>query len=144
MALEISEVRRRVRGAIESARRTAQERRVRNDRAAADYADFLRDRAVPAFQTVAAALVAEGQRFHVHTPAGSVRLAAEASAEDFIELTLDTTTDPPAVLARINRGRGRRLVTAERHLNDAAAVDQLTDEDVVSLLIAELPAFIER
>ena len=52
--MEVSEIRRQVRAAIESARREARERRVRTDRAALEYQDFLRDRAVPVFQTVAA------------------------------------------------------------------------------------------
>ena len=100
--MEVSEVRRRVRAAIESARREAQERRVRSDRAALEYQDFLRDRAVPLFQTVASALVAEGYRFKVFTPADSVRLASETSGNDFIE------TDSRPKLARI-----ARRVTAE-------------------------------
>jgi len=144
MALEVSDVRRRVRGVIDAARKAAQQRRAMSDRAAAAYEEFLRDRAVPVFQTVAAALVAEGHRFTVHTPAGAVRLAAESSSEDFIELTLDTATDPPTVLARTSRGRGRRQITAERPVSETASVDQITDEDVLSLLMAELPAFVER
>lgn len=144
MAIEVSEVRRRLRGVIESARRTAQERRVRHDRASAEYEDFLRDRAVPMFHTVASALVAEGHRFKVHTPVGSVRLASDLSPEDFIELTLDTTSDPPTVVGRISRGRGRRLVTAEHRLREDAPMEEITDEDVLSFLMREVVPFVER
>lgn len=144
MAIDVPDVRRRLRGVIESARKTAQERRVRHDRAAADYEDFLRDRAVPTFHTVASALVAEGHRFKVHTPAGSVRLASELSPEDFIELTLDTTSDRPVVVGRINRGRGRRLVTADRPVREDVSIAEISDEDVLSFLMREIVPFVER
>jgi hypothetical protein len=144
MAIEVSDVRRRVRGVIESARKRAQERRALADRAAHEFEDFLRDRAVPMFQTVAAALVAEGHRFKVHTPAGSVRLASDANAEDFIDIALDTTADPPAVVGRTSRGRGRRLITAERPVREDVPVGQLTEEDVLSFLLTELTPFVER
>ena len=142
--MEVSDIRRRVRAAIEGARRTAQERRGRADQAARDYQQFLQDRAVPVFQTVASALVAEGYRFKVFTPADAVRLASESSGEDFIELSLDATVDPPVVLGRTSRGRGRRLVTTERALNDGSSIAALSEDDVLSYVIAELSPLLER
>jgi hypothetical protein len=142
--MEVSEVRRRVRAAIESARRNAQERRVRSDRASLEYQDFLRDRAVPLFQTVASALVAEGYRFKVFTPADSVRLASETSGNDFIELTLDAAADPPTVSGRTSRGRGSRLVDSERPVKEGKAVADLSDEDVLGFLMEEIVGFVER
>jgi hypothetical protein len=142
--MEVSEVRRRVRAAIESARRQAKERRVRNDRAALEYQDFLRDRAVPLFQTVASALVAEGYRFKVFTPADSVRLASETSGNDFIELTLDATADPPTVVGRTSRGRGSRLVDSERPINQHKGIADLSDEDVIVFLAEEIAGLVER
>jgi hypothetical protein len=142
--MEISEVRRRVRAAIESARRNAQERRVRTDRAAVEFQDFLRDRAVPLFQTVAAALIAEGHRFKVFTPADSVRLAAESSGNDFVELSLDTSVDPPTVVGRTSRGRGSRMVSAERPIKENVGIADLSDEDVVTFLMEAVAALIER
>lgn len=144
MSIEVSEVRRRVRSAIESARRQAQERRVRADQAARDYEEFLRDRAAPVFHVFASALVAEGHRFSVFTPAGAVRLASESSAEDFIEIAMETGADPPAVIGRVSRGRGRRMVTAERPIRNGAAIGQLTEEDVLTFLAAEIEPFVER
>ena len=47
--MEISEVRRRVRGAIEGARQQAAARRARADAAASEYEPFLAERAVPMF-----------------------------------------------------------------------------------------------
>jgi len=142
--MEVSEIRRQVRAAIESARREARERRVRTDRAALEYQDFLRERAVPLFQTVAAALVAEGYRFKVFTPADSVRLASDTSSTDFIELSLDTAADPPAVIGRISRGRGSRLVDRERPVKDGTPILELSDEDVLAFLMTEIAGLLER
>jgi hypothetical protein len=142
--MDIPEVRRRLRAAIEGARREAAERRARTDAAVRDYDQFLEQRAVPVFQAFASALNGEGFRFQVSTPAGSVRLASESAKDDFIELELDTTADPPEVMGRVNRGRGRRLVTSERPIRDGAAVAALTDDDVLSFLLREIPPFVER
>lgn len=144
MTLDVSDVRRRVRAAIESARREAQERRARADQAARDYEEFLRDRAVPVFHVFASALVAEGHRFKVFTPAGSVRLALESSSEDFIEVVKDDGSDPPAVVGRVSRGRGRRLVTSERPVREGTPIAQVTDEDVLTFLIREVEPFVSR
>jgi hypothetical protein len=142
--MEVPEVRRRLRIAIESARRLAQERRARSDQATRDYELFLRERAVPLFHTAAAALVAEGHRFKVFTPAESVRLASESSADDFIELALDTSFDPPVVIGHTSRGRGRRLIATEQPLKEGTPVDQLTEEDILDFLVRELAPFVER
>jgi len=142
--MEVSEIRRQVRAAIESARREARERRVRTDRAALEYQDFLRDRAVPVFQTVAAALVAEGYRFKIFTPADSVRLASETSSTDFIELALDPASDPPAVIGRISRGRGSRLVDRERPVREGTPILDLSDQDVLAFVMTEIAALLER
>ena len=93
---------------------------------------------------LASALVAEGHRFKVFTPADSIRLASESSAEDFIELSLDSTVDPPAVMGRISRGRGRRIVTSERAVKDDVSIDSCHEEDVLAFLMAELTPFLER
>jgi len=142
--MEVSEVRRRLRGAIDAARKAAQERRVRSDQAARDYQQFLAERAVPVFQTFASALAAEGHRFKVFTPSEAVRLAADASGEDYIELTLDATSDPPVVMGRVSRGRGRRLITSERPVRGDASIAELTDEDVLAFLVSEIGPFVER
>lgn len=142
--IEVSEVRKRLRQAIDQAKQASAQRRARSDAAARAYEEFLAQVATPVFRMVASALNAEGHRFNVFTPAGGLRLMSERSNEDFIELFLDTEADPPGVAARVNRGRGRRLVTAERALRDGTSVEQLTDEDVLELLLAEIPLFVER
>lgn len=142
--MDIPEVRRRLRAAIDKAKREAAERRARADAAARDYDEFLAQRAVPVFQTFAAALAGEGLRFKVATPAGSVRLASEAAKDDFIELALETSADPPEVIGRVSRGRGRRMVTSEGPIRDRAAVADLTEDDVLNFLVREILPFVER
>jgi hypothetical protein len=142
--MEVSEIRRRLRASIEAAKRDAQERRIRSDKAAQEYGDFLRERAVPLFQTVTSALLAEGHRFRIFTPADSVRLASEASGEDYIEIALDTSADPPLVVGRTSRGRGRRQIASERPVNEDVPIADLTDEDVLAFLLTELTPFLER
>src|SRR6185295_6848303 len=114
-------VRRRLLAALEKARHESAERRARTDAAARDYDAFLSQRAAPIFHQVAAALKAEGHQFKVFTPASSIRLAAERSTDDFIELSLDDSSDPPAVIGRTTRGRGRRSTSSERTLKDGAS-----------------------
>lgn len=117
---------------------------MRSDAAAEAYETFLRDTAVPAFQVFASALAAEGYRFKVFTPAGSVRLASETSPEDFIEAAYDPAADPPTVAGRTSRGRGRRGISSERPLKEGVEIHALTREDVIDFLIAEIPPFVER
>jgi hypothetical protein len=142
--MEVSEVRRRLRAAIEGARRAAQERRGRSDQAEREYEAMLTAHAVPMFHQVAAALAAEGHRFKVFTPAGSVRLASDSRGDDFIELALDASADPPVVIGRTSRGRGSRLVTSERPVREGAPVGTITDEDVLAFLLSEIAPFVER
>lgn len=136
--MEISEVRRRLRAAIEKSRQAAAGRRVRSDAAAQAYEEFLASRAVPMFHQFAAALAGEGYHFKVFTPAGSVRLASERSPQDFIEVALDTATDPPEVIGRVSRGRGRRMISSERPLRASGAIESITEEDVLELLADEI------
>jgi hypothetical protein len=142
--METSDVRRRIRAAIEAARVRAAERRTRTDEATRAYDQFLAAIAVPAFHTVANALVGEGHRFKVSTPGRAARLSPERAAEDFIELSLDTERDVPAVVILTSRGRGRRMLSTERILREDPGIAGLTEEDVVATLLEELLPFIER
>jgi hypothetical protein len=142
--MEVSEVRRRLRGAIEQARRDAAAKRERADTAAREYEQFLSQVAAPVFHTLANALAAEKHRFRVFTPAGSVRLASERSNEDFIELALDSSQDPPVLAVRTSRGRGRRQLASERSVAPASALSTLTDSDVLQFVLDEIAPFVER
>jgi hypothetical protein len=134
--MDIPEVRRRLRAAIAGARAASKERQARADAAGRDYEKFLDERAVPLFHTAAAALTAEGFRFKVFTPAGSVRLVRESASEDYIELALDTSGDPPYVVGRTSRGR--RQISTERPLKEDAEIATLAEEDVLQFLADEI------
>jgi hypothetical protein len=144
--LDVAEVRRRLVQKIESARQDAAERRQAADRATADYGPFLENVATPVFRHLVMALRAEGHGFRLFTPAGSVRLASERSADDFVELALDTTRQPIEVVGRVSHGRGSRLITDERPIREGAvvAVADLTEEDVLRFLLASITPFVER
>lgn len=142
MAIEITELRRQIRTAIELAKKNAAAKRSRSDTAQRDYDTFLNQIAVPTVQQFASALSGEGHFFKVETPAGSVRLSSVSAKDDFIELLLDTGQDPPEVVARVSRGRGRRMVTSERPVRERTAVADLEEEDVVTLLVQEITPFL--
>ncbi len=142
--IQVSDLRKRFKARIEHIKRESAERRTRVDQATSAYERFLADLATPVFRMFASVLKAEGYPFAVNTPGGGLRLASERSAEDYLELFLDVAADPPIASARINRGRGRRLVNIERPIREDTAVDQLTDEDVVEMLLEEIGPFVER
>jgi hypothetical protein len=141
--MEVSEVRKRVREAIERAKRAAGERRARTDEASREYAVFLDQIAVPIFRQVANILKTNAYPFTVFTPGGSVRLMSDKSSDDFIELFLDTTGDEPVVMGHTNRGRGRRVVESE-HPIGSGPVRELTEEAVLDFVLKELQPFVER
>ena len=127
---------------MEQARSNAAARRERSDAAARDYEQFLATIAVPVVQQFANVLSAEGHHFHVATPAGSIRLTSASSSEDYVEMLLDTSQDPPEVIGRTSRGRGRRLVASERPVRDQTAVSELNEEDVLAFLLTEIVPFV--
>jgi hypothetical protein len=142
--MDVADVRRRVRQALDRARRDQEVRRARSDEARRHYERFLSEIATPVFRLCATALRAEGHPFVVHTPAGSVRLAGEHARDDFIELALDTASDPPVVVGHVRRGRGSRIETFEQPLREGRSVEQLTDEDVLGFVLSQIGRFVER
>ena len=142
--MEVSEVRRRLRGALDEARKRGAERRVRKDEAVRAWERLLPDVAVPAFHLIGSALTGEGQRFKVLTPGEAVRLVPERGGEEFVELALDSERDEPAVMLRSVRGRGRRIDSQERALREGNAIGDLSDADVIDAVLEELVPFIER
>jgi hypothetical protein len=143
-AMDVGEVRRRLKGALETARRTAAERRARSDEAAKHYEAFLADRAVPVVQHLASALTGEGHPFKAMTPSGSVRLSPERAPDEFIELALDASFDPPEVVVHVVRGRGRRTIETEQPLRERTPVSELTEEHVLEALLREVVPFVQR
>jgi hypothetical protein len=141
--MEISAVRKRLQETIDRARRAAAERRQVTDEAAREYALFLEQVAVPVFKQVASALKASGYPFTVMTPGGSVRLTSEKSADDYIELSLDTSGDEPVVMGHSRHARGRRVRETERPIG-TGPVANLTEDHVLNFLMFELEPFVEK
>jgi hypothetical protein len=142
--MDISEIARQLKHAIERSRRMAAERRQRAAAAAVAYDVFLERIAAPLFKQVASALRAERLSFQVFTPGGGVRLASDRGADDFIELTLDVSGDRPLVMGRISHARGSRVLSHEAAIRTDREIEQLTDEDVFEFLLREIRPFIER
>ena len=141
--METSAVRQRVNQIIDHAKRSAAERRARNDEAGRAYDRFLEQVAVPLFRQVAGALKAATYNFTVFTPSGSVRLTSDKTAEDYVEITLDTSGERPVVMGHTSRARGRRVLESERPIADEA-VAELTDQHVLEFVMKEIAPFVER
>ena len=142
--MEVSDVRRRLRSAIDEARRRTDERRARKDAESRAWEKALEDAVIPAVHLVASALTAEGYRFKVVTPGATVRLVPERGGEEFVEIALETDGDEPVVMIRSTQGRGRRTVTRERPLGVRSAADIHTDNEVITPLLEALAPFLER
>ncbi len=138
MSADVSLVRKRLRHVIDAARRAGAERRTRTDAAERAYDQFLETTAVPAFRVVAAALRGEGMAWDVLTPSGGVSLVSTRQRGDVIELELDRTTDPPSANVIVTRVRGSRNMRSERPVRQDTALEQLSEDDVIEMLLDEL------
>lgn len=139
--MEISEVKKRVLQTAERAKRQAAERRTRTDEATRAYQIFLNQLAVPLFRQLGSVLRSEGFTFTVFTPGGSVRLSSDRSAEDFVELVLNTDGDEPHVSGHSSRRHGGGVIESELALGDPAT---LTEDDVLMFALKGLEPFVER
>ena len=135
---DVALVRKRVKTAIEQARRDQAERRERVAEVTTAYDAFIESAAIPVFRMFANILKSEGLNFEVMTPSGAVRLQSERNRDDAIEMELDTTADPPQPLVTITRGRGRRVIQKERSIKGSNPLVHLTEDDVVEMLLDEL------
>ena len=136
---DVAAVRKRVRTAIDQARRDQAERRTRVAEAQANYETFLQTAAIPIFRMLANVMKSEGNlNFEVMTPAGGVRLQSERNREDAIQMELDTTADPPQPLVTITRMRGSRVIQTDRSIKGSNPLARLTEDDVLEMLLEEL------
>jgi hypothetical protein len=142
--MEVATVRQQILQAIDRAKRHAAERRAANDEAAREFEVFLDQLAVPLFRQAANVLRVEGYLFNLFTPGGSVRLMSDRSADDFIELVLDTTGERPLVTGRASRAWGRRTAVSEQPLNASVPIRELTEDDVLTFLLKVLEPFVEK
>ncbi len=142
--VETAEVRKRVKQVIERSRQAARERRERSASASLEGERVLRQVVAPVVKAVAGVLTREGYAFQVATPARSVRLQAQATPDNFVEVDLDTEHDPPTLLVRVSRARGRRVLVHEDVMCRADAIASLTEDDVLTFLLAKLGPFVEK
>ena len=139
--MEVSDVRNRLVQTIERAKKHAAARRAGRDEASRVFETWLNNIAVPMFRQIANVLRSENYLFTVFTPAGSVRLMSDRAAEDYIEVSLDTSGDVPHVVGHTSRSRGRRVMESEQIIGEPGA---LNDEGLLEFLLKELEAFVER
>jgi hypothetical protein len=142
--VEVSEVRRQLRHAIDRAKARAQQKRQSAADAERAYATFLEEIATPTMRMLANALKAEGYLFTLSTPSGGLRLASDRGRDDYVELALDDGGDKPTVVGRVRQTRGSRTLEDERPIKPGAAPQELTDGDVLSFLVAALEPWLER
>ena len=141
--MDVADVRKGVLDTMARAKQRAADRRARADASAQAFDALLSHLAAPLMRQVANVLRVEGYTFSVSTPSGSVRLASDKNADDFIEISLDTTGDAPRVTGRTSWRRGRQVVDREQVVG-AGAPQAVTENDVFSFLMKELEPFVER
>jgi hypothetical protein len=142
--LEVSQVRRRLTAAIEQARRDAQQRRERSSEVQRAYDVFLAEVAVPVARMAANVLKAEGYPFTVATPGGGLRLISDKGRDDYVEIVLDTTANPPLVIGRISYARGSRTIAEERAVKAGAPPQNISEEEFLDFLVGALAPWLER
>ena len=137
---DISDLRRRVRQALQDARQKAAERRAARDDAAKAWAIALEQVVTPLMRDTASVLTGEGLPFRLDTPAGVARMVSERSPDDYVEVALDASDDREAaeVIGRTVRARGRQSITViEEPLGPPA--DLSTDRLAAFLMRAIAP-----
>ena len=142
--MEVSEVRRQLRHAIDRAKARSQQKRQHAADAERAYASFLEDVATPTTRQLANVLKAEGYLFTVSTPSGGLRLASDRGRDDYVEFALDGSGDSPTVVGRIRQTRGSRTLEDERPVKPGAAPQDLSDADVLTFLVEALEPWLER
>lgn len=141
--METSDIRKRVLQAIERAKRHTLEQRAQTDRAQRAF-DAVLPVAATAWRQVANVLRAEGHAFTVNSPSGSLRFASDRSADDFIELSLDTSRRPATAVLQVRLARGHRVIERESTVAEGDAVTELEEERLVAVLLDELEPFLQR
>jgi hypothetical protein len=142
--VEVSEVRRQLRHAIDRAKARAQQRRQVAAEADRAYATFLEEIATPTVRMLANALKAEGYPFTVSTPTGGLRLASDRGRDDYIELALDVRGDTPTVVGRVRYTRGSRTLEEERPIKPGSPPQEVTETDLLSFLVGALDPWLDR
>lgn len=144
MAVETGEISRRLKIAVETARRSAAEERSRNEAAQAAYDTFLHKVAAPLAKQLVNVLKVEGMAFTVFTPAGGLRLSSDRSRDDYVELALESGEAGPQVVGHVSRVRGSRTLAETLAVKEGVKVEALTEEDLLEFLLRVLRPWLER
>ena len=142
--MEVSQVNKRVKNAIEQARARAQARRNAAASAEKAFAVFLETVATPVSRQVVNALKVANISFTLGTPGGGLRLAAERGRDDYIEFVLDASGELPQAAGRVSISRGSRTIDEVVPVKPGSAIEELTDEDVLEFLVRALEPWLER
>lgn len=129
---------------MDRGRALSRERRQRAAAAEQGYRQFLDHTATPLARQLAQVLKAESIPFTVFTPSDGLRLSSDHGRDDYIELTLDTSLDPPQVVGHVSRARGSRTLTSERPVRPGASPSELSEEDVLTFFVEALEPWLER
>jgi hypothetical protein len=136
--VEVSQVRKRLKAAIDGSRERASKRRERVAESERAYDTFLVEIAVPVARQLTNAMKAEGYSFTVFTPGNGLRFASDRGRDDFVELGLDTTGDTPEVTARVSQQRGSRTIDEEVPVKRGAHPGDITEDDFLEFLLGAL------
>jgi len=142
--VEVSQVRKRLKMAIDGSRERAAKRRERVAEAQRAYEHFLTEIAIPMAKQLANAMKVEGYGFTVFTPGNGLRLAADRGRDDFIDLTLDSTGERPEVMARVSQQRGSRTLDEEVPVKRGAHPDEISEDEFLDFLLGALEPWFER
>jgi hypothetical protein len=142
--VEVSQVRKRLKTAIDASRERAASRRQRMAEAEGAYETFLTEIATPVARQVANAMKAEGYSFTVFTPGNGLRLASDRSRDDFIDVGLDTSGDKPEIMGRVSQQRGSRTIDDERPVKRGASPAEIDEEEFLDFLLSALEPWLER
>jgi hypothetical protein len=139
-----ADIARRVRRAIVDARAAAVRRRERVTAAEVEGQAVLEDLVSPLCKKVASVLAAEGHRFAVSTPVGAVRISRGTSGDDFVEIGLDTSHNPPALVGRAAWVWGQQMRQVERVVAEHPDIGLLTADQVLDYLLAAIAPLVAR
>ena len=142
--MEVSQVRKRLKTAIDASRARAATRRQRVAEAERAYEQFLTGMAIPVARQLANAMKVEGYAFTVFTPGNGLRLASDRGRDDYIELALDTTGDRPEVMARVSQQRGSRTLDEEMPVKRGASPADISEDELLHFLLSALEPWLER
>ena len=142
--MEVSQVRKRLKMAIDGSRERAAKRREHVAEAQRAYEQFLTEIAIPMAKQLANAMKVEGYGFTVFTPGNGLRLAADRGRDDFIDLTLDSTGERPEVMARVSQQRGSRTLDEEVPVKRGAHPEEISEDEFLDFLLGALEPWFER